>query len=108
MFFWKKKPIEKICNNCRLFDPANKLCKVTVLYEGRKINIPVDPEDSCFFEQEYFDPKTNQKSDFNEIREIKVWVENETGERSNKGVVKVEMPNEIETSKPEEEDEFSL
>lgn len=109
MFFKKKKNIEKVCNNCRLFDSNNKLCKVVVLHEGQKINIPVDPSDSCFFEQDYFDPITNIKSDFNEIREIKVWVENEKGEKADHGTVKVEIPNEIETIISKDVDEeFSL
>lgn len=97
MFGWlfkrKKKPIERICKNCRLFDPSDNCCSVIVLYEGSKIRLPVEPEDSCFFEQEYFDPITGEMDDLNAIKEIKFWVEDKDGNKTDKdGIVKIEYP----------------
>lgn len=94
--FFKKKKIEPICKNCRLFDAGKRQCSVVVLHEGKKIHIPVDAEDPCFFEQEYFDPITNSVDNFNEIREIKMWVEDEDGNKSKNGTVKIELPDEME------------
>ena len=61
----KHKCIERICVNCRLFDSGLKHCSVVVLHESQKVHIPVDPTDTCFFEQEYFDPTTQAIEDFN-------------------------------------------
>jgi hypothetical protein len=94
--FWKKKKIERVCGNCRLFNPEINRCSVVVLFEGQKTNIPVDPEDSCFFEEDYFDPKTGEKSDFNEIKEIKMWVEDENGQKAKEGQVKIQLPTDEE------------
>jgi len=91
--FFKKKPVEKVCGNCRLFDGKNRVCRVFILHEGEKINIPVDPQDSCFFEQEYFDPVTNQVETLNDIKEVEIWVEDEKGQKTDKnGTVKVKYP----------------
>lgn len=88
--------MKKICKNCKLFNPNNKICQVIILYEGEKINIPVDPQDSCFFEQPYYDPISKKKEDFNEIKEIKMWVEDEFGQKSNTGKVRIEYPKELD------------
>lgn len=92
--FNKNKNIEKICGNCRLFNEAAGECSIVVLHEGERLKIPVDPEDSCFFEGEYFDPSTKAIENFSEdIKEVKFWVENEQGEKTNgDGVVKMEYP----------------
>lgn len=95
-FLRKKQPLERICGNCRLFNPKDRRCSVVVLHEGQKYNIPMDAEDECFFEQEYFDPIEGTKQDFNEIKEIKMWVENEDGKPSKEGNVKIELPDELE------------
>jgi hypothetical protein len=88
-----KKKIEPICKNCRLYNPARGLCSVVILHEGERVNIPVDPNDQCFFEQQYFDPTTGSFEDFNEVKEVKFWVENDKGQKTNKdGVVKIEYP----------------
>lgn len=89
----KNKKIDPICKNCRLFDPKNKICRVVILHEGERINIPVDAEDPCFFEQQYFDPTTKAMEDFNEIKQVRFWVEDEKGQKTNKnGTVKMEYP----------------
>jgi hypothetical protein len=78
-----------------LFDPVKSECKVVILLEGKRVNIPVDPKDNCFFEQKYFDPITNQEEDFNEIKEVKFWAEDEQGNKTDKGIVKMEYPEEF-------------
>lgn len=84
--------VERICRTCKLFDPTKNECRVTILHEGEKINIPVDPQDPCFFEQKVINPDTKQEEDFNEIQEVKMWVENDKGEKDVKGKVKIEYP----------------
>lgn len=89
----KKKSIEHICNNCKLFDPVNKRCNVVILHEGERIKLPVDAEDKCFFEQQFQDPKTGEWSDFNEIKEVRFWTEDEDGEKTTgDGTVKMQYP----------------
>jgi hypothetical protein len=111
----KKKKIEHICGNCRLFDSANKRCKILVMLPAvnargetfvEKINLPVDAEDPCFFEQEVTATDTQVFADgtrsttetfvpADEIKEVKMWVEDPlTGEKTNKnGIVKIQYPD---------------
>ena len=92
----KNKEIKKICKNCKLFDPSKSECAVVILHEGKRINIPVESNDPCFFEQEYFDPTTKAIENLNEIKEVKFWVENEKGEKtSGDGTVKMEYPEDF-------------
>jgi hypothetical protein len=89
----RKKYIEPICSNCRLFDPHNSICKVVILHEGQKINLPVEANDPCFFEQTYFDPSSQREENFNEIKQVRFWVEGKDGKKTDKnGVVKCEYP----------------
>lgn len=97
----KKKTVERICGNCRIFNVKDKRCGVVILHEGEKVNIPVDAEDSCFFEEEYFDPITGKNENFNEIKEVKMWTEDKDGKKSDQGIVKVEMPEELEINRPQ-------
>lgn len=89
-----KHSIKKICGNCKLFNETKNECCVVVLHEGQRLRIPVDREDACFFENEYFDPTTKALENFAEsVQEVKFWVENEKGEKINgNGVVKIEYP----------------
>lgn len=85
------KKIKHICKNCRLFDEGLGVCSVIILHEGEKVKIPVSPDDPCFFEEPYFDPITNEKSDFNEIKQIRMWVEDENGNKTDEnGTVFIE------------------
>lgn len=89
----KKKEIERICRNCKLYNPAKGVCSVLVLLDGERINVPMDPGDPCLYEQEYFDPETKSVETLNEIQEVKFWVEDEKGRKTNKnGTVKFEYP----------------
>lgn len=90
----RKKTVERICRNCRLYDEGRGVCSVIVLYEGEKLNVPMDPKDACLYETEYFDPTTKAIESFAEdIKEVKLWVENEKGEKvAGDGIVKIEYP----------------
>src|SRR4051812_30157236 len=90
----RKKPIKRICKNCRLYDPGMGHCSVVVLHEGRRLHMPVLPNDLCLFEDQYFDPNTEEIDDFTEdIKEVKFWVENDKGDKTaGNGVVKMEYP----------------
>jgi hypothetical protein len=88
-----KKKIEPICNNCRLYDARQGICRVVILMEGKRLNIPVDAKDRCFFENEV--EGTNGKFvPAEDIKEVRFWVENPiTGEKTNgNGIVKMEYP----------------
>lgn len=79
------KQIERVCGNCRLYDAKNQVCSVIILYEGLKQKVPMDPEDKCLYETEYFDPVSKKKQDFvDEIQEVKIWLENEKGQKVRK------------------------
>lgn len=45
-------PIERICKNCRLYDATNGICGVNVIHEGTYYELPVLPNDPCFWERE--------------------------------------------------------
>ncbi len=93
----KKKPIERICKNCKLFNPVTSECAVVVVHEGRRLKLPVIAEEPCFFEGTYFDPTTKEDEDFaGDINELKFWVEDEDGNKTNKnGKVKMEIPEHL-------------
>ena len=82
MKFKRKKhgEVEKICKNCLLYDIENQFCSVIVLHKGKKINLPTNPDDPCIFEND-------------EIQQVKMWVEDENGNKTDKdGTVKIEYP----------------
>jgi len=88
------KKIERICKNCKLYDENKGECCVVILHEGNRIRLPVESNDTCFFEEEYFHPKTNSVENFSEeIQQVRFWVENKDGKTTNgDGVVKIEYP----------------
>ncbi len=91
------KNVERICKNCRLYNPEANHCSVIIMHEGEKLHLPVDPEDLCFFEFQYFDPTTKAIENFNEIKEIKAWVEDASGQKTGgNGIVKIEVPDELD------------
>lgn len=89
-----KKNIERICKNCKLFNPESSTCSIVILYEGERIKLPVTAEDPCFFEEQYFDPITKTKENFTDvIQQVRFWVEDEKGNKTNEdGIVKIEYP----------------
>lgn len=81
----KKNNVEKICNNCLLYNRSNSTCKVAVLVEGKEYHLPVDPGDQCHLEQLDI-----------EIKQVRWWVEDEKGNpTSGDGTVKIEYPNDF-------------
>lgn len=82
---FKKKPVERICKNCLLFSPKTETCSVRVLYAGEKYkNIPVDPKDSCLWEE---------LGIAEHIQQVRFWVEDDAGNKTNgNGTVKIEYP----------------
>lgn len=46
-----KKPIEPKCKNCLCFNRENQTCRVAILIEGKKYNMPVSPEDNCHLDE---------------------------------------------------------
>lgn len=93
--FSKKKEIKPMCRNCRLFDSKENVCRVIVLNEGERINIPVEKNDSCFFENEFIAINEEGKKELfkPEVQQVKFWVEDEKGEKTNgNGIVKIEYP----------------
>ena len=79
------KQISRICGNCKLYDGHKEECSIVVLYEGDKVKVPMSPQDSCIYETEFFDPTTNSMQNFSEdVKQIKVWMENESGEKIGK------------------------
>ena len=97
MFWKKKKKLEKICKNCKLFNPKNETCNIVILFEGERIHIPVDPQDTCFFDQNYFDPvDKKEKSILDEVKQVKFWVEDADGNKTDKnGIVKMQIPEDF-------------
>jgi hypothetical protein len=100
MWPFKKKPVEPICKNCRLFDSVNLQCGVVILHEGKKLNLPVEPNDKCFFESEYIgiNPDNGTQQNFKiEVEQVRAWVEHpKSGEKTESGVVKIEFPESLE------------
>ncbi len=77
--------MEKNCGNCRLFNKINETCTVSILFEGQKYNMPVSPSDKCHMEELGI-----------EIKQVRWWVEDpKTGEKTDKGIVKIEYPNDF-------------
>lgn len=80
-----KKKIEKICNNCLLYNRSNSTCKVAVLHEGKEYHLPVDPGDKCHIEQLGI-----------EIQQVRWWVEDDEGNHiDGNGKVKIEYPQDF-------------
>jgi len=79
----KNKKIKEICGNCRLYDREKGECKVAVLIDTKKINMPVFPKDKCHMEELGI-----------EIKEIRWWSEDpKTGKKTKgNGIVKMEYP----------------
>ena len=89
----EKKDVEKICNNCLLYNRKNSTCIVAALIDGKEYHMPVDPSDSCHMEQLGIP-----------IKQVRWWVEDENGKPvDGNGIVKIEYPEEF-FGKPEQKD----
>lgn len=47
----EKRTIRKICKNCKLYNPDEGVCGVTVLHEGEYFELKVRPNDRCWWER---------------------------------------------------------
>ena len=97
----KKKPaIEAICKNCLLYDEVESRCKVVIIDHNDQFELETDPEMHCVYDTKFvafeIDPRTGKKrkSVFTpEVQEVKWWVEDKEGNKTNKdGVVKIQYP----------------
>ncbi len=80
-----EKKVEKICNNCLLYNRGNSSCKVAILLNGEEYHMPVDAGDSCHMDELGI-----------EIKQVRWWVEDEKGNpTTGDGVVKIEYPQEF-------------
>jgi hypothetical protein len=78
----KEKNIQKICNNCLLYNRDKQECKVGVLVEGKEYHLPVEPSDKCHFDEIGI-----------EIQQVRWWVEDKEGKPCDgNGIVKIEYP----------------
>ena len=83
------------CKQCQLFDSQNKICGVIVLNSGEKIHLPVDAEDDCFFKQEFRSINKEQSNIERfqvDVQQVKIWVEDEHGNKCAQGKVMIERP----------------
>jgi hypothetical protein len=79
------KEIEKICNNCFLYNRENSTCKVAILLNGKEYHMPVDPGDRCHMDELQI-----------EVKQVRWWVEDEKGNPTEgDGVVKIEYPEDF-------------
>lgn len=95
---FSKKEKKKICANCMLYDRKQRHCKVVVLHEGERFNLPTSPQDECFFLESFTATTENGEKDVFKVQAdvVKMWVEDPiTGEKSEKGVVKIEVPKSL-------------
>jgi hypothetical protein len=77
-----EKKVDKICNNCMLYNRKNSTCKVAVILNGEEHHMPVFPEDRCHMEELGI-----------EIQQVRWWVEDDKGNPTEgNGVVKMEYP----------------
>jgi hypothetical protein len=79
------KEIEKICNNCFLYNRENSTCKVAILLNGKEYHMPVDSGDRCHMDELQI-----------EVKQVRWWVEDEKGNPTEgDGVVKIEYPEDF-------------
>lgn len=78
--------MERICQNCKLFDPHESTCSVRIIYGTEVVrNVPVEGNSSCLWEELGLS---------DHIKEVRFWVEDEAGNStSGNGTVKIEYPD---------------
>ena len=95
----KKKSPKPICKNCLAYDKYKQECKVVILHAGERFNMPMEPEDTCIFleETDILNPETGKVEKFTpDVQQVTFWcVDPVTGERSDKGVIKMEYPEDF-------------
>lgn len=89
---------EPFCKNCLLFDKKEKLCQVIILMEGEKYNLPTEPENKCYFDDQFqaINPETGKEELFQlDVKKVRMWMEDEEGNQADKGKVKIEYPDDF-------------
>ena len=85
---FKKKAVERVCGNCKLYNAQRGVCAIVILFNGERQHIPVDHDDPCFY-----DGMDTDQGFIEDIKEVKFWVENEKGDKTDgEGTVKMEYP----------------
>lgn len=80
-----QKTVEKICNNCLLYDRKKGQCKVACLIEGKEYHLPVFPGDKCHMDDLGI-----------EVKQVRWWVEDEKGHpTAGNGTVRIEYPTDF-------------
>jgi hypothetical protein len=78
----KEKKKQPICNNCLCFDRERELCKVVIVINNSRFNLPVSPGDRCHLDELGIP-----------VQQVRWWVEDENGNPTGgHGKVKIEYP----------------
>lgn len=78
----KKKPLEKNCGNCLLYNNTKGECRVAILIEGQEHHMPVFPQDKCHMDELNIP-----------VQQVRWWVEDNDGNPTKgNGTVKMEYP----------------
>jgi hypothetical protein len=78
-----KNKVEPICKNCLCYDGNKGLCKVVILINGNRFNMPVFPDDRCHMDSLGI-----------EVQQVRWWTEDQHGNpTTGKGTVKMEYPD---------------
>ena len=81
----KKKQVEEICGNCRLYNHEKGECRVAILVEGTEYHMPVFPKDKCHMDALNIP-----------IQQVRWWVEDKNGKPTDgNGTVKMEYPKDF-------------
>lgn len=88
MKFFKNKK-EKIikCGECALFNRDKGICRVNIIINKEKVNIPCSEDDVCFFLEE----ANKDLGLIDEIQQVRIW-EEDPEDPSGKKIVKIEYP----------------
>ncbi len=70
------KKVERICKNCILYNPKERVCGVTVLQEGEELELMTRPDDKCHWERVGLEINFDM---IGEIKEVKVWSDDTQG-----------------------------
>ncbi len=74
--------IEPKCKNCLLADREKNICKVAIIINDEKFNLPIFPDDNCHMDELGIP-----------VQQVRWYVEDPiTGEPAQNGIVKFEYP----------------
>jgi len=64
------KKIERICRYCKLWDPEERVCSITVIMNGEDYELTTEAGDRCYWEEAGL---------LDEIRQTRVWSDGNNG-----------------------------